>query len=144
MLIAAGSLLLYVGCAGKKPENIGLRDNKLSPCPSSPNCVSSQEGEDERHRLLPLTYSITLNDAHQQLVDVIQSMQRTHIVTVGERYLHVEFRSAMFRFVDDVEFYFDDERKLIHVRSASRVGYSDFGMNRKRIESIRSRYHMAK
>ncbi len=71
------------------------------------------------------------------LIDVIKSMKRTKIVASTNIYIHAEFASAMFRFVDDVEFYFEDSRNIIHVRSASRVGYSDMGVNRKRIEQVR-------
>ena len=67
-------------------------------------------------------------------------MKRTKIITKDERYIHAEFRSEWFRFVDDVEFCFDEQKNIIHVRSASRVGYSDFGVNRKRVEDIRNRY----
>ena len=138
--IVVGSLVLLSGCGGNMPDNIGGTDGRLVPCPSSPNCVSSLEGEDAEHTIAPLIYTGTLTDARQRLLDIIQSMKRVTIVTADERYIHAEFRSALFRFVDDVEFSFDDEQKIIHVRSASRVGHSDLGVNRKRIEAIRERY----
>ena len=141
MVVAAvGSLWLLNGCGGKRPDNIGVVNNSLVACPASPNCVSSLEEEDAEHAIAPLTYTGTLTDARQRLLDVIQSMKRTEIVTADEQYIHAEFRSALFRFVDDVEFYFADEPGIIHVRSASRVGHSDLGVNRKRIEAIRERY----
>jgi uncharacterized protein (DUF1499 family) len=140
IFIAVGSLLLLSGCGGNMPENIGMTNGRLAPCPSSPNCVSSMNDEDAEHAIAPLTYTGALADARQRLLDVIQSMKRATIVTADERYIHAEFRSVLFRFVDDVEFSFDDEQKVIHVRSASRVGHSDLGVNRKRIEAIREQY----
>jgi uncharacterized protein (DUF1499 family) len=95
------------------------------------------DGEDAEHAIAPLTYTGALADTRQRLLNVIESMRRTTVITVDERYVHAEFRSALFRFVDDVEFYFDDEPGIIHVRSASRVGHSDLGVNRERIEAIR-------
>ena len=140
IVAAIGSLLLVNGCGGKMSDNIGVLNNSLVACPASPNCVSSLEEEDLEHAVAPLTYTGTLADARQRLLDVIHSMKRAKIVTADERYIHAEFRSGLFRFVDDVEFYFADEPGIIHVRSASRVGHSDLGVNRKRIETIRERY----
>ena len=74
----------------------------------------------------------------ERLIGVIQGMKRCRIITMGDHYIHAEFTSAFFRFVDDVEFYFDSEAKIIHMRSASRIGYSDFGVNRQRMEKVRS------
>ena len=74
------------------------------------------------------------------LIEAVSGMKRARIVAAEERYIHAEFTSALFRFVDDVEFLLDSETKTIHVRSASRVGYSDLGVNRRRVEEIRSRF----
>ncbi|MCI5125451.1 MAG: DUF1499 domain-containing protein [Candidatus Electrothrix sp. AR5] len=122
------------------PDNLGVTGNQLTPCPTSPNCVSSLTGEDKDHAIAPLTYTEPFAEARQRLLDTIRSMKRTTIITENERYIHAEFRSGLFRFVDDVEFSFDDQKNIIHVRSASRVGHSDFGVNRKRVEDIRNRY----
>jgi uncharacterized protein (DUF1499 family) len=72
-----------------------------------------------------------------RLATIVRSLPRTTVVTETDAYLYVEFTSALFRFVDDVEFFADGNAKLIHVRSASRLGKSDLGVNRKRIEAIR-------
>lgn len=72
-----------------------------------------------------------------RLKDVIRSLPRTQLVEENEGYLHYEFTSLLLRFVDDVEFLFDEGTKTIHFRSASRTGYSDFGVNRRRMEEIR-------
>ena len=76
----------------------------------------------------------------ERLKVVIGAMPRSKIVTADERYIHAEFSSGLFRFVDDVEFLIDPDTKTIHFRSASRVGRSDLGVNRKRMEEIRQRF----
>lgn len=111
-------------------------NNKLSPCPNSPNCVSTQS-TDKRHKIEPIEYKISSEDALNKVISIIKSIERTKIISEDMDYLKVEFRSKVFRFVDDVEFYFDDQNKTLHFRSASRVGYGDMGVNRKRMEKIR-------
>ena len=110
---------------------------QLSPCPSSPNCVSTQD-TDEGHAIAPFRYRKSRAEAKELLKAVVQAMPRTKLVEEDEAYLHYEFTSLLLRFVDDVEFLFDDESKTIHFRSASRTGYGDFGVNRKRMDEIRS------
>ncbi len=122
--------------AGKRPTNIGFESGKLAPCPSSPNCVNSQS-QDAQHKIEPLIYDSTPTQAIADLKSVIQSMERTKIITETENYLYAEFASKLMGFVDDVEFLIDDKTKVIHVRSASRLGQSDLGVNRQRIETIR-------
>ena len=112
---------------------------KLKACPRSPNCVSSQ-ATDPEHAIAPIVYTGSRAEAYVRLKKVLTEMKRTTIVTEQEDYLHAEARSFIFRFVDDVEFFFPAAEKLIHVRSASRVGNSDLGVNRKRVEDIRKRF----
>jgi uncharacterized protein (DUF1499 family) len=131
---------MILGCSAYRPLNLGITDGKLSPCPDSPNCVSSQSS-DKRHFIEPLRYEGTEQEAMQRLIDVIQGMKRCRIITMDDHYIHAEFTSAFFRFVDDVEFYFDSEAKVIHMRSASRTGNSDFGVNRQRMEKVRSLFN---
>ena len=133
-------IIMMLGCSKCRPLNLGITDGKLSACPNSPNCVSSQSS-DKRHFIEPLRYEGTEQQAIQRLTDVIQGMKRCRIITIKDNYIHAEFTSAFFRFVDDVEFYFDSGTKIIHVRSASRIGYSDFGVNRKRMEEVRSLFN---
>lgn len=139
-LITFASLLMLIGlsaCAGTPPTDLGVTNGKLASCPSSPNCVSSQAAvDDERHFIDAIFYSGVKEDIFNALVKDIQSQERTKIITLEESYIRAEFSSAVFGFVDDVEFYFPQE-SFIHVRSASRKGKSDFGVNRKRIELIR-------
>ncbi len=117
----------------KKP--IGIVDGKLHPCPKSPNCVSTQ-AIDDKQKMEPINYSGSLIDAKAKIISIINSLKRSKIVTNEENYIHIEFRTATFRFVDDVEFLFDDKEKVIHFRSRARMGYSDMGVNRKRMEEI--------
>jgi uncharacterized protein (DUF1499 family) len=114
--------------------------DRLKPCPASPNCVSSWPDEDEHHRVAPLQWAAAadLAQAKSRLRQALLSAGDATFVEESEIYWHVEFRSRLFRFVDDVEFLFDREHKVVHVRSASRVGYSDLGTNRRRVEKIRS------
>ncbi len=111
----------------------------LAPCPDKPNCVSSL-ATDTRHFIEPLQFSGEPADAWARLKAVLQGQPRTRIVAEQDGYLHAEFRSAVLRFVDDVEFVMQEGQMAIHVRSASRRGYSDFGVNRRRIERLRERF----
>ncbi|NEU76628.1 DUF1499 domain-containing protein [Hassallia byssoidea VB512170] len=124
--------------AGKRPNNLGVNSGKLAPCPNSPNCVSSQSSSSV-HSIAPLSYSSTPEEAIANLKSVIQSLPRTKIITESKDYLYAEFKSALMGFVDDVEFYLDRKANVIQVRSASRLGQSDLGVNRKRIETIRAK-----
>lgn len=110
---------------------------QLVPCPSSPNCVSTQ-AQNEDHAIAPFRYQKTRAEAKEALKAIIRSLPRTKLVEEDETYLHYEFTSLIMGFVDDVEFLFDDETKTIHFRSASRTGYGDLGVNRKRMEEVRA------
>ncbi len=124
-------ILILVGCSGTRPANLGVSDGKLQPCPETPNCVVSQH-TDESHRIAPLQANIEV------VKKLLITMDRVKIIKATDSYLYAEFISKIIRFVDDVEFYFDSEEKVLHVRSASRLGKSDFGVNRARIEQIRT------
>ncbi|MCP9464314.1 MAG: DUF1499 domain-containing protein [Nitrospira sp.] len=113
-----------------------MTPRELAPCPSSPNCVSTQ-AQDARHAIAPLRYQKPLAEAKAMLKAALDSLPRTRLVEEDDIYLHYEVTSLLFRFVDDVEFLFDEQAKTIHFRSASRVGYGDFGVNRRRMEEIR-------
>lgn len=126
--------------AGKRPTTLGMKDGKLSPCPDSPNCVCSQ-ASDAQHHIEPLRYSSPPETAIAQLRQIVESMERSQIIEASENYLYAEFTSALMGYVDDVEFYLDGAAGVIHVRSASRLGQSDMGVNRKRIEAIRAQFN---
>lgn len=118
------------------PDNLGAVDGRFTPCPNSPNCVSTQVG-DALHAIDPIPYAGSTQAAHDRLLDIINDLPRTTIVSDKPTYIHAEFRSNVWRFVDDVEFYFDEETQTIQFRSASRLGYGDAGVNRSRMEQIR-------
>lgn len=119
-------------CAGEPPLNIGIQNDRLASCPDSPNCVSSY-ASDEEHSIEPLAASL------EQIEQILLSLDGANIVEAGDNYLYAEFTSSLMGYVDDVEFLYDSTSGLTHVRSASRLGYSDLGANRKRIESIREK-----
>jgi uncharacterized protein (DUF1499 family) len=108
----------------------------LGACPSSPNCVSTQ-AQDEGHAIAPFPYRKSRAEAKEALKEALRSMPRMKLVEEDETYLRYEATSLLLRFVDDVEFLLDDETKTIHFRSASRTGYGDLGVNRKRMEQVR-------
>jgi len=126
--------------AGKRPQNLGYEAGRLAPCKRTPNCVTSQAGpSDEQHYIAPI--AITKNasgDAMAQVRKAVESMPRASVVRVEAGYLYAEFRSKLMGFVDDVEFLHDPAKGVVHVRSASRLGRRDFGVNRERVEQLRS------
>lgn len=142
ILVVLVSLTLLTGCAGTMPD-LGINNGKLVPCPKTPNCVNSQ-AVGEKQYIQPIRYEGTQQEARARLLQILDSSKRAKIVTAHENYIRTEFTSTLFRFVDDVEFYFPEEQTgetVIHIRSASRIGSSDLGANRKRIERIRSKFY---
>jgi uncharacterized protein (DUF1499 family) len=132
-------LMILTGCRETVTGTTGLKDGKLQPCPDRRNCVCTQDPA-EQHRIEPIRYEVTQEEAREKLLMIIRRMERSTLVQVEPEYIHAEFRSAFFEFVDDVEFLFDDAARLIHFRSAARTGYYDFNVNRKRMEEIRKRF----
>lgn len=112
---------------------------RLVPCPRSPNCVSTR-ATDRQHRMEPIPLRLPAGEAQEILLAVLRERPRTEIVEAGESYLHATERTALLRFTDDVELEIDTEAGEIHFRSASRLGYSDLGANRRRMEAIRQAY----
>ena len=143
LLSILGTVVTIRNRPTRPPENLGVRDGRLSDCPASPNCVCS-DARDPSHRIEPIRFDCEPGEALRRLKKAIADIPRQTIVSETENYLRVEATSLVFRFVDDVEFLIDPAERLIRVRSASRVGYSDFGVNRKRIERIRAKYEMIK
>lgn len=134
-LITIGGLFL-LSFSGRVPTNIGHVDGRLSQCPDSPNCVSTQTDQADK-QMPPITFVSTANEATEKLkATVAKKFPRAKLVCENQNYLHYEFVSLIFRFVDDVEFLVNDDNKQIDFRSASRVGHSDMGANRKRMKTI--------
>jgi uncharacterized protein (DUF1499 family) len=124
-------LLTLIGCAGDRPSTLGIQNNQLAGCPDSPNCVCSFETR-ESHGIAPLNGDLA------QVKAAVSQMPRAVIISEDGNYLYAEFTSSLMGYVDDVEFLADPAQNIVHVRSASRLGYGDMGVNRARIEMIRS------
>ena len=118
------------------PPDLGIEDGRLAPCPNSANCVASQVA-DAAHHIAPIAYRTDLETARQTLLRVLTVVPRTVVVEQGDRYIRFEAASRLLGFVDDGEFFFPDDEPVIHMRSASRMGASDLGVNRRRLEQIR-------
>jgi len=123
-------LLTLISCAGDRPTTLGVQNNQLSTCPDSPNCVSSFDQRDS-HGIAPLTGDMDAVRA------ALAELPQAAIVTDDGNYIHAEFTSRLMGFVDDVEFLADPASDQVQVRSASRLGHSDLGVNRERVENIR-------
>jgi uncharacterized protein (DUF1499 family) len=135
-LLIALTSLSFPQASWAASSNLGVKDGSLSPCPETPNCVVSQNA-DAAHGIAPLAYHTDLDTARETLLKVLSVVPRTEVVEQTDNYLRAQSKSRLFKFVDDVEFYFPSDEKVIQVRSASRVGQSDLGVNRRRIEQIR-------
>ncbi|ABC31066.1 uncharacterized protein conserved in bacteria [Hahella chejuensis KCTC 2396] len=125
-------------CGSTPPAGLGAHDGRLSSCPESPNCVSSfSDPSDAEHFITPL-YNDKAAQMWERLPTVLESAGNIRIIQRKPDYIRAEATSFVFRFVDDVEFLLDREAGVIHLRSASRLGYRDFGVNRERLEEIKA------
>lgn len=132
VMLLCGLLYAYQGVHAMT----GIDNGFLSPCPSSPNCVCSDESSQD-HKIEPYSLMESAETVWQSLLDILEAQKDMRIITSNDNYIHIEARSKIFRFVDDVEFHLRPESHEIAIRSASRTGYSDFSVNRKRLERIR-------
>jgi len=128
--------LYFLSLTAAQPDNLGVVDGQLAQCLESPNCVSTQSNDSEK--TMP---AIAIVDGGHQTLSKIKSAissnyPKAKLISESDSYLHYEFTSLLFRFVDDVEFYADDSKQVVHFRSASRVGHSDMGANKKRMSKI--------
>ncbi|MBD2292938.1 DUF1499 domain-containing protein [Anabaena sphaerica FACHB-251] len=115
---------------------LGVESGYLSSCPASDNCVVSQNA-DAKHAIEPIIYHVDRDQAKETLLKVLTVVPRTEVIEQTDNYIHALSKSRIFKFVDDVEFYLPGDESVIHIRSASRVGESDLGVNRRRMEQIR-------
>ena len=136
IFIFVGLLLVVLSIASRKQPELGLLNEQLRPCPSSPNCVCS-EWPVEGAFVEPLGYTTTAEDAWRKIKHAIVETGGV-IETEQDSYLHARYETPLMRYVDDMELRLDEHQQVIHVRSASRVGHSDLGANRKRVERIRA------
>ena len=120
--------------SGSRPDNLGVKDGRFAACKPSPNCVSSQaDPSDKEHYIAPIAFSGTMHELRR----AVESMERASVVREEGNYLYAEYTSKLMGFVDDVELLLDEKARLVQVRSASRLGRRDFGVNRERIEKLR-------
>ncbi|MDH5711710.1 MAG: DUF1499 domain-containing protein [Gammaproteobacteria bacterium] len=127
--------MFLISCSGQRPNNLGIYNGHFSACSSSPNCVSS-DAKDLVHKVPPFYIDATTPNLWKLTAQAIQNMPRTQIILQTDDYLHAECTSAFFGFVDDLELHLRTGEGIIAVRSASRLGYSDFGINKKRIDNL--------
>ena len=137
-LVGVLMLTFLFGCGGTAPSTLGIEDDRLAPCPDRPNCVAS-DAEDEARRIEPFHITGDQATAWSALQTAVADLPRTTIVTADDSYLHAEARSRLFGFVDDLEFHLRPDDGLIALRSAARTGYSDFGVNAERMETLRQK-----
>ena len=126
--------------SGSRPSTLGFSGGQFAPPSWKPNTVSSTVPAADTHYIAPLAFSGSTADSWEKLPAIVAGSSRAKLITNGPAYLHAEFRSAGLGFVDDVEFALDEKAGVIQVRSASRLGVRDFGVNRARVESIRGQF----
>ena len=136
ILILIVSSLIFPSATWATSLTLGVKDGFLSPCPETPNCVVSQNG-DAIHAIAPIEYHTDLATARETLLKVLRVVPRTEVIEHTDNYIRAQSKSRIFKFIDDLEFYFPSDEPVIHLRSAARVGESDLGVNRRRSEQIR-------
>ncbi len=140
------SLTVLTACGASAPVLRSQRTGDLAPCPSAPHCVNSQ-AKDPDHNIAALSYTGSPVMAREKLARVLERMQSLgyNVVSSEGDYLHATYTTGIMKYVDDLEFVFSQsEHGVIHVRSSSRIGYADFGANRKHVEEVRNAYTIAK
>ena len=130
------SNLIFPVATWAASSKLGINDGHLAACPAYPNCAVSQDA-DSKHAIDPITYHVDRAQARETLLKVLTVVPRTEVVEQTDNYIHALSKSRIFKFTDDVEFYFPTNESVIHMRSASRIGDSDLGVNRRRLEQIR-------
>ena len=135
LVIMIGIMLVAYSVASRKLPELGLLNGQLRPCPATPNCVCSEYQGDSAY-VEPLSYTVKTEQAWEKIKRVIAETGGS-VISEGRDYLRVIYKTPLLRYIDDVEFRLDRNLQRIHVRSASRVGKSDMGANRKRVEKLR-------
>lgn len=138
-------MFLLFGCSAPPPDNLGVKNGKLAPCPNSPNCLSSQaDKSDNKHYTEPFYFLGSKEEAKQKLLKAIHEAGDSKILKEDSNYIHAEFSVGFLNFLDDVEFYFPDSSERIDLRSASRLGEYDFGVNNRRVARLRKIFNSLK
>lgn len=135
-MLATGLYFVFLSIMSRKQPDLGLENGKLLACPATPNCVCSEYPNSPGH-VSPLQFTVSGDEAWGKIKQAVLTAGGD-IVKEQAGYLHASFSSRLFRYIDDLELRLDTQQQLIHVRSASRVGHSDFGVNKKRIDRIRA------
>jgi uncharacterized protein (DUF1499 family) len=133
-IVPFGFLFMFIGCSGSLPASIG----DFAPCPESPHCVSTKSSSEEQG-IQPFKYSVPKEEAKQRILEIVRKMPGAEVRINRENFVHSEFTSSIMGFVDDVEFYFEEDG-IINFRSSSRIGYYDFDTNRNRMEEMRRQF----
>ena len=126
------------GCSGNRTERLSSESSGFLDCPDSPNCVSSL-AKNPKYRVEPFKLKKDPKTSWDIIQKTVGSLPRTKIVTADNSDIHAECRSMIFRFVDDLTLHLTPSKYIIHIRSASRTGYSDLGVNRRRVENLRKK-----
>ncbi len=135
-ILIAILLVVTIAFEGGRDLKVGMTEGKFTPCPGTPNCLSSQAESKEAY-MAPIDTGNLETEAVMKIArTLVEKSDRAKVVEFEGKYLRAEFKSLIFRFVDDVEFYHDAQKGLLHFKSASRVGKSDLGVNRKRMEKL--------
>ena len=130
------SMSIFIVSCGN--SSIGVHNSKLRTCPTSPNCVSTAATE-AKQKIAPFKIKKSVPEFWQELQQQISALPKAQIITADSDYLHAECRSKLFSFIDDLEFLIEPDRQTVSIRSAARLGYSDMGVNRKRVETLRKK-----
>jgi len=138
IVLIIGIMLAILSIASRKQPELGLLNGQLRPCPTSPNCVCSEQ-QIEGAFVEPLSYTTTAEDAWRNIKQAIVDTGGV-VVTEQNGYLHARYETPLMRYIDDVEMRLNKKQQVIHIRSASRVGHSDLGANRKRVTRIRAAF----
>lgn len=129
-------ILAFRALPSRPPRSLGSREGRLAKCPDSPNCVCTQ-ATDPEHKIEPIRFEGDPQSAFRRIQSSITMMPRIQVVSADFPYLHAEAHTPLMNFIDDVEFVVDQATSMIHFRSASRLGHSDLGVNRGRMEQFR-------
>ena len=142
-VLAIASLLS--GCSTMKPKQFtqAQSPDRLTACSSAPHCVSSQADKGSSHYIAPLTYSGSPEHARTILMQVLRGSDNATVVNADARFVHATFHSGLLHFVDDVTLLIHPQANIIDVKSSARLGFYDFGVNRRRVEDLRNRFEIA-
>ena len=132
------SLFFLLSCVHLPPAG-RLVGDKLRPCPPQPNCICSETGQFENNQIAPISFTGDPQKALQQLHDIAVNMGGS-VKKKENDYICIVFSSKIFRFKDDLELRLDDASRQIHIRSGARIGYSDFGVNSRRVNRLLQRF----